>query len=89
MACTGSGVTSPSLPTSPPTILDRYDYKLENYVLSKFRITQNQTGGRRLYLLPGRSHHHGIPGQGEHPGKKIPFHDPYAVGEGAYPKTIN
>jgi len=27
-----------------PDHLDRYDYKLENYVLSKFRITQNQTG---------------------------------------------
>ncbi len=27
-----------------PDHLDRYDYKLENYVASKFRITQNQTG---------------------------------------------
>jgi UDP-N-acetylmuramoylalanine--D-glutamate ligase len=26
-----------------PDHLDRYDYKLENYVASKFRITQNQT----------------------------------------------
>lgn len=26
-----------------PDHLDRYDYKLENYVMSKFRITQNQT----------------------------------------------
>jgi UDP-N-acetylmuramoylalanine--D-glutamate ligase len=28
-----------------PDHLDRYDYKLENYAASKFRITQNQTGG--------------------------------------------
>lgn len=27
-----------------PDHLDRYDYKMENYVASKFRITQNQTG---------------------------------------------
>lgn len=27
-----------------PDHLDRYDYKFENYVASKFRITQNQTG---------------------------------------------
>ncbi|MFB9843262.1 UDP-N-acetylmuramoyl-L-alanine--D-glutamate ligase [Mucilaginibacter ginsenosidivorans] len=27
-----------------PDHLDRYDYKLENYAASKFRITQNQTG---------------------------------------------
>src|SRR6185369_1745975 len=26
-----------------PDHLDRYDYKLENYAASKFRITQNQT----------------------------------------------
>ncbi len=28
-----------------PDHLDRYDYKLENYVRSKFRITENQTEG--------------------------------------------
>ncbi|MDB5152035.1 MAG: murD, partial [Mucilaginibacter sp.] len=28
-----------------PDHLDRYDYKLENYAASKFRITQNQTAG--------------------------------------------
>ena len=28
--------------------LDRYDYKLQNYVDSKFRITQNQTGADRF-----------------------------------------
>ncbi|MDF2451990.1 MAG: UDP-N-acetylmuramoylalanine--D-glutamate ligase [Bacteroidota bacterium] len=28
-----------------PDHLDRYDYKFENYVASKFRITQNQTKG--------------------------------------------
>ena len=28
-----------------PDHLDRYDYKLENYAASKFRITQNQTEG--------------------------------------------
>src|ERR1700744_2666829 len=27
-----------------PDHLDRYEYKMENYVASKFRITQNQTG---------------------------------------------
>ena len=27
-----------------PDHLDRYDYKLENYAASKFRVTQNQTG---------------------------------------------
>ncbi|RYE21225.1 MAG: UDP-N-acetylmuramoyl-L-alanine--D-glutamate ligase [Sphingobacteriales bacterium] len=27
-----------------PDHMDRYDYKLENYVASKFRVTQNQTG---------------------------------------------
>src|SRR6185312_8199258 len=27
-----------------PDHLDRYDYKMENYVASKFRIAQNQTG---------------------------------------------
>ena len=26
-----------------PDHLDRYDYKMENYAASKFRITQNQT----------------------------------------------
>src|ERR1700759_5637415 len=28
-----------------PDHLDRYDYKMENYVASKFRVTQNQTAG--------------------------------------------
>ncbi|PWK77692.1 UDP-N-acetylmuramoylalanine--D-glutamate ligase [Mucilaginibacter oryzae] len=28
-----------------PDHLDRYDYRMENYVASKFRITQNQTAG--------------------------------------------
>lgn len=28
-----------------PDHLDRYDYKMDNYVASKFRVTQNQTAG--------------------------------------------
>ncbi len=38
-----------------PDHLDRYDYKMENYVASKFRITQNQTARRLFYLLCRRS----------------------------------
>ena len=38
-----------------PDHLDRYDYKLQNYIDSKFRITQNQTERRFPYLLGRRS----------------------------------
>ncbi len=33
-----------------PDHLDRYDYKMENYVASKFRITENQTEGDYFIL---------------------------------------
>ena len=33
-----------------PDHLDRYDYKLENYIRSKFRITENQTGNDHLII---------------------------------------
>ncbi len=36
-----------------PDHLDRYDYKMENYVDSKFRITQNQTEGDALIYWDG------------------------------------
>ena len=51
-----------------PDHLDRYEYKLENYVRSKFRITMNQHPDDCFYLLCGRSDYPGIYGDGRFPG---------------------
>jgi UDP-N-acetylmuramoylalanine--D-glutamate ligase len=34
-----------------PDHLDRYDYKYENYIDSKFRITMNQTEDDTLFMM--------------------------------------
>ena len=46
-----------------PDHLDRYDHCMQKYVDAKFRITQNQTSGRRFYLLERRPHHQARTGQ--------------------------
>ncbi|SMG20837.1 UDP-N-acetylmuramoyl-L-alanine--D-glutamate ligase [Sphingobacterium psychroaquaticum] len=67
-----------------PDHLDRYDYKLENYVASKFRIVQNQTAADYfIYCLDDEETMKGLP---LHPTKAIhlPFTQEQVVASGAF-----
>jgi UDP-N-acetylmuramoylalanine--D-glutamate ligase len=67
-----------------PDHLDRYEYKLENYVDSKFRITQNQTEDDYfIYCLDDEETMKGL--ERHHPKSKMfPFSIQQKVEEGAY-----
>jgi UDP-N-acetylmuramoylalanine--D-glutamate ligase len=67
-----------------PDHLDRYEYKLENYVDSKFRITQNQTEDDYfIYCLDDEETMKGL--VRHHPkSKMLPFSIQQKVEEGAY-----
>jgi UDP-N-acetylmuramoylalanine--D-glutamate ligase len=67
-----------------PDHLDRYEYKLENYVDSKFRITQNQTEDDYfIYCLDDEETMKGL--ERHHPkSKMLPFSIQQKVEEGAY-----
>jgi len=67
-----------------PDHLDRYDYKLENYVASKFRMVQNQTANDYfIYCLDDEETMKGLP---LHPTKAIhlPFTQKEVLALGAY-----
>ncbi|MEJ5054777.1 UDP-N-acetylmuramoyl-L-alanine--D-glutamate ligase [Sphingobacterium sp. MYb382] len=67
-----------------PDHLDRYDYKLENYVASKFRMVQNQTANDYfIYCLDDEETMKGLP---LHPTKAIhlPFTQNEVLALGAY-----
>lgn len=67
-----------------PDHLDRYDYKYENYINSKFRITKNQTETDYLiYDLDDESISNWLDNN-EIKAKKVPFSLVQKVEEGAY-----
>lgn len=67
-----------------PDHLDRYDYKIENYIASKFRITQNQSASDYFIYCADdpltMEHIEKFPAQ----SNKIPFTIHKKVAEGAY-----
>ncbi len=67
-----------------PDHLDRYDYKLENYVASKFRITQNQTSAD--YFIYCADDPETIKGMAESKFKAqlLPFSIQQTIERGAY-----
>lgn len=67
-----------------PDHLDRYDYKYENYIASKFRITQNQTEEDLLiYCLDDEASVEYLKNN-KIKAKQIPFSIKQKVEEGAY-----
>ncbi|MFN4235153.1 MAG: UDP-N-acetylmuramoyl-L-alanine--D-glutamate ligase [Bacteroidia bacterium] len=67
-----------------PDHLDRYEYKMENYVNSKFRITQNQTEHDFfIFCMDDSEINKGI-SQKEIKAKKIPFSIFQKLEEGAW-----
>lgn len=67
-----------------PDHLDRYEYKMENYADSKFRIIQNQTGADYLiYCADDEETVKGI-NKREIAAKQLPFSIQRKVGQGAY-----
>jgi len=67
-----------------PDHLDRYEYKLENYVLSKFRITQNQTGNDAFIYCQDDAVTMEYLDKISIQAKKYPFTIREKVSEGAY-----
>ncbi|MCW8980500.1 UDP-N-acetylmuramoyl-L-alanine--D-glutamate ligase [Altibacter sp.] len=70
-----------------PDHLDRYDYKYENYIASKFRITMNQTASD--YFIYDADDEEIAKWLATHPirSKKIPFSVKKELEEGAYIKN--
>ncbi len=67
-----------------PDHLDRYEYKIENYVDSKFRITQNQTAGDYfIYCTDDELTQSGLE-RHKINATKIPFSIQKELNEGAY-----
>ena len=72
-----------------PDHLDRYEYKLENYVDSKFRITQNQTQSE--YFIYCIDDEETMKGLARHKinARMLPFSIQQKVEEGAYSEGNN
>lgn len=72
-----------------PDHLDRYDYKYENYIASKFRIAKNQTEDD--YLIYDADDKDLNDWLSKHPvkSKLLPFSIEKEIGEGAYSKNEN
>lgn len=67
-----------------PDHLDRYDYKMENYVASKFRVTQNQTADDYfIYCADDPETIKGMAGR-EFKAQLLPFSIEQKVEPGAY-----
>jgi UDP-N-acetylmuramoylalanine--D-glutamate ligase len=72
-----------------PDHLDRYDYKLENYAASKFRITQNQTANDVfIYCADDEETIKGMEGK-SFKAKLLPFSIKKKVTPGAYLENDN
>ena len=72
-----------------PDHLDRYDYKLENYAASKFRITQNQTGDDVfIYCADDPETIKGMAGQ-KFSAVQFPFSIEKTIEQGAYLQNDN
>ena len=69
-----------------PDHLDRYGYKLQNYVDSKFRITQNQTGSEFLIYWDGDPIIQTELSKKQFGMKLLPFSDEKEEGMAAYVK---
>ncbi len=67
-----------------PDHLDRYEYKMENYVASKFRIAQNQTAADYfIYCIDDPETANGVAAR-NFSAKMLPFSIEKPVEEGAY-----
>lgn len=67
-----------------PDHLDRYEYKMENYVASKFRIAQNQTDDDYfIYCIDDQETANGVAAR-SFAAKMLPFSIEKHVEEGAY-----
>jgi UDP-N-acetylmuramoylalanine--D-glutamate ligase len=67
-----------------PDHLDRYEYKMENYVASKFRIAQNQTAADYfIYCIDDHETANGVAAR-SFKAKMLPFSIVKPVEEGAY-----
>jgi UDP-N-acetylmuramoylalanine--D-glutamate ligase len=72
-----------------PDHLDRYDYKLENYVASKFRITQNQTAADYfIYCADDTETINGMQGR-TFAANQLPFSIEKTIETGAYLENDN
>jgi UDP-N-acetylmuramoylalanine--D-glutamate ligase len=72
-----------------PDHLDRYDYKLENYVASKFRISQNQTAGDYfIYCADDPETIKGMAGR-SFAAQQLPFSIEKKIEPGAYLEQDN
>jgi len=72
-----------------PDHLDRYDYKLENYAASKFRITQNQTADDYfIYCADDTETLKGMQGR-TFAAKQLPFSIEKTIEPGAYLENDN
>jgi UDP-N-acetylmuramoylalanine--D-glutamate ligase len=72
-----------------PDHLDRYDYKLENYAASKFRIAQNQTGDDYfIYCTDDAETIKGMQGR-TFAAKQLPFTIEKTIEQGAYLENDN
>lgn len=72
-----------------PDHLDRYDYKMENYVQSKFRITQNQTAADHFIYCDDDPEIKKYLASADVKGQKHPFSIEHEVENGAYLKANN
>ncbi|MGF7037960.1 UDP-N-acetylmuramoyl-L-alanine--D-glutamate ligase [Mucilaginibacter lappiensis] len=72
-----------------PDHLDRYDYKLENYAASKFRVTQNQTAANYfIYCADDPETIKGMTGR-SFEAQRLPFSIEKKIEPGAYLKNDN
>jgi UDP-N-acetylmuramoylalanine--D-glutamate ligase len=72
-----------------PDHLDRYDYKLENYAASKFRISQNQTAGDYfIYCADDPETIKGMAGR-SFAAQQLPFSIEKKIEQGAYLEQDN
>lgn len=72
-----------------PDHLDRYDYQLENYAASKFRITQNQTGADYfIYCADDPETIKGMQGR-QFEARQLPFSIEKTIKPGAYLENDN
>jgi len=67
-----------------PDHLDRYDYKLENYAASKFRITQNQTGSDHFIYCADDAETLKVIAGKELAAQQLPFSIEKEIKTGAY-----
>jgi UDP-N-acetylmuramoylalanine--D-glutamate ligase len=67
-----------------PDHLDRYDYKLENYAASKFRITQNQTGNDHFIYCADDAETIKVMEGKEIAAEQLPFSIEKTITKGAY-----